>query len=151
LIIGAIGNSCLVSYTLRDEFLFINETDHAIEFYIWPHMVDGVWVSSLERKTIKMLPNSKSRVFAIQTPSGPEVNPVLSQGTLLMFLRTHYVEDRISILVDGTECFLFENSGFALASNYESEVSSRRDRRVRHTYTFTNADFETGKPCEKEE
>ena len=149
LTIGITGNSCLVSHTLRYEFVFINETDHTIELYIWPHMIDGVWFSSLERRAVKILPNSKSRVFAIPSPSGPEVNPALPQGVLQMLLHGPLIEDMVSILVDDTECFLFRDSGFALASNYKSEVFER-DRRVRHTYTFTNADFEVAKPCEEE-
>jgi len=150
LTIGIIGNGCFVSYLHTDEFVFINETDRTIEFYIWPHMIDGVHVST-EKRTIKLLPNSKSKVFTMLSSGGKEINPNLHQGILLTFLLDDYRENKIFILVNGTECFLFENSGFALASNYENEVSSRRDRRVRHTYTFTNADFETGKPCEEEE
>jgi hypothetical protein len=148
LIIGITGNSCLVSYALTDEFIFINETDHTIELYIWPHKIDGVGVSSLERRTVKVLPNSKSKIFSVPTRGSKEINPNLPQQFIQFSLG--YERGQTSVFVDSTECFLFEETGFALASNYENEVFEG-DRRVRHTYTFTNADFEIGKPCEEEE
>jgi len=155
LVIGVIFNSC--SRCLMEEFVFINETNHTIEFSIWwAQMEDGVWLGSLERRIVKIPPNSKSQVFAyIYNVSSKKIIPNLHQQNLEGLLGyyhywQHYGRRGIPVLVDGTECFLFENSGFVLASNYESEVFER-DRRIRYTYTFTNVDFEVAKPCEEEE
>lgn len=151
LIFGVLSNSCNYSYEITDEFVFINETDHTIEFYIWANVENGVPVWKLPT-AVKILPNSKSKVFFTVSVPGPKKmnNPNLPQGLLLMVLQRGYDGDRVSsILVDGIECFLFENSGFALASNYKSELLG--DRHARHTYTFTNADFEIRKPCEEED
>jgi len=150
LTIGIIGitNSCMYDYNIDREFVYINETDHTIEFYIWAEIEDGVVVSvPLELPiAVKILPNSKSKVFS--TGNGEygriKTNPNMGQWIIEALVGRRGA----SILVDGTECFLFENSGFALASNYKNEVL--KDWLVRHIYTFTDADFEIGKPCEEE-
>jgi len=140
-----------------DEFVFINESDHTIEFYIFgANMEDGIPLIYQERRIVKLLPNSKSKVFAyMYNVTSRKIDPNLNQQWLEGVLNSHYYwhhygKNGKPVFVDSTECFLFRNSGFALASNYESEVFER-DRRVRHTYTFTNADFEIGKPCEEED
>ena len=154
LTIGVIFNSC--SYGMIDEFVFINESDHTIEFYIFgANMEDGIPLIYQERRIVKILPNSKSKVFAyMYNVTSRKIDPNLNQQWLKGVLNYHYYwhhysRDGKPVLVDGTKCFLFEESGFALASNYESKVFER-DRRVRHTYTFTNTDFEIGKPCEEQ-
>jgi len=147
-VIGVIGNSCMqVSYGGELEFVFINETDHTIEFCIWADIEDDTSAPYSEwPRTVKILPNSTSKVFAIETVGGSKgISPDLHQKTIENLICSF--DEKFSILVDSVECFWFENTGFALASNYENEVLG--DRRVRYTYTFTNADFEIGKPCEE--
>lgn len=149
LIIGVIGNSCIYrSYSSKREFVFINETNRTIEFTIWADLEDNESIVYWEKpRIVKILPHSRSNVFAFVNMSPPIINPIMPEKTPMLLISRS--EHGASILVDSTECFLFDNSGFMLYSNYENEVLD--DRHVKHIYMFTYADFEIGKPCEEEE
>jgi len=152
LIIGVIFSGCtLTSWGIKFEFVFINQTDYTIEFMINSDKEDGVWLSDDNRwsRMLEIPPNSISKVLANVGDGPKRIDPILNAREAIRHLLFNLEHKSGTVFIDKTECVFFDNSSFALASNYEYEVFG--DRHIRYTYTFTNADFEVAKPCEEEE
>jgi len=126
------------------EYVYINSTDHTLQFTVWIDKEDGVVVSTgpYGDKLLVIPPHSSSGVLSITGLGGKTANP--SQRAIDVILTS-----KPKVYLDDISCVVFEESGLALLSNYQYEMLG--DRHIKYTYTFTDADFENAKPCEEEE
>jgi hypothetical protein len=136
-------NSCsgkeVTDYLHNYEFIYNNETSHTLKFEVFSDDLYGYLV---------VLPQSSNNAEIQYSGAKSMIGVRDPQFVLdkLLFINYSFLDSREKpIFINETSCVEIFESGFLSIENYQIKVIN--ERHIRHTYTFTDADFIDVKPC----